>query len=118
MLANKVFRVSYDRSIPKSIMGEDSEKGLEQAIARANQWLAENKVHLINIETIVTTTGGGMVSVDQHIAGIRVWYTPVSGAGLPTDSDHQQRQWNPISAEEMQRKIAHPEYSHEKGDDS
>jgi len=48
---------------------------LDNAVARLNKWLETNKIRrVINIETVVTTVGGGMVSVDEHITAIRCWY--------------------------------------------
>lgn len=52
----------------------DEKDGLKQTVDRVNEWLKKNEVQVINMETIVMTIGGGMVSVDQAIVGLRIWY--------------------------------------------
>lgn len=74
MLKHKVFHAEYEQSLCPA-MTAGSEQAIEKAVAKANHWLAENKVELVNIETITETAGGGMTSVDKYVTAIRVWYT-------------------------------------------
>ena len=51
-------------------------KGMEHAVDNMNKWVQEvgDSIELINIETIMDFSGGGMTSIDASAAGVRVWY--------------------------------------------
>jgi hypothetical protein len=43
-------------------------------VARANRWIAENSVDVLNVESISTFGAGDDTSVSHWYSGIRVWY--------------------------------------------
>jgi hypothetical protein len=50
-----------------------SEK-FQHAIEMANEWMAQEGVTPISIETINRITGGDNRAVESHPAGVRIWY--------------------------------------------
>ncbi|HWT39190.1 MAG TPA: hypothetical protein VN289_23085 [Paraburkholderia sp.] len=43
-------------------------------VDRANAWIAEHKVDVINVESLSTFGSGDDTSVSHWYSGIRVWY--------------------------------------------
>ena len=50
-----------------------SDTSFDDALVRANAWIAENKVSVLNVETIQVVTGAtGITSTYER--GVRIWF--------------------------------------------
>ncbi|CCD41367.1 hypothetical protein BKIR_c94_2830 [Candidatus Paraburkholderia kirkii UZHbot1] len=43
-------------------------------VERANRWIAENGIDVLNVESLSTFSAGDDTSVSHWYSGIRVWY--------------------------------------------
>jgi hypothetical protein len=71
----KIAYEDFERQVVQHhlIKGNVYEDGAK-LVARANQWIAENGIDVLNVESLSTFGAGDDTSVSHWYSGIRVWY--------------------------------------------
>ncbi|MBB5547583.1 hypothetical protein [Paraburkholderia fungorum] len=67
----KILYKDFDRA-KKGFVGAER---LQDVVDRVNDWIADNPVNVINVETVIDISGWDARTAGTSAAVIRVWYT-------------------------------------------